>query len=347
MTQNNSFAVHMDMTTGRPRIALASLPTPLERAPRLAAHLGLGALYVKREDMAGYALGGNKLRQLDFILAEAIAAGADMVVARPEASPISAARWRGRPPSSAWMPSASARQDGHGKGRQSAARPDFRRRGQLYHQHRSLGPRDRGGTRRPSRSATRQAGRNPYVVQLTGTSANTGVAGWVSGAAELRRTISESRCGIPDGVVVVCGSGLTLAGLALGFKHLGCPARLIGISAQQPAARLSAGSSRRRTRRRSGWASETRLDADDFDIIDSEIGPGYGMPSEASIVAVQLAGRTRDWCSTRSIPAREWRRSAPASARRAGSARALVVFLHSGGTPGLFTHAAAFQVEVA
>ena len=69
-----------DPTTGLERLALSRLPTPLDDAPRLARALGIASLAIKREDMAGYALGGNKLRQLDFILAEALAAGADILV---------------------------------------------------------------------------------------------------------------------------------------------------------------------------------------------------------------------------------------------------------------------------
>ena len=70
-----------DPTTGLDRMVLARLPTPLDDAPTLADALGVARLSIKREDMSGYALGGNKLRQLDFILAEAIAAGADTLVA--------------------------------------------------------------------------------------------------------------------------------------------------------------------------------------------------------------------------------------------------------------------------
>ncbi|HVL73157.1 MAG TPA: pyridoxal-phosphate dependent enzyme, partial [Beijerinckiaceae bacterium] len=73
-------AIAPDPATGLPRLPLARLPTPLEGAPRLAAALGLRALFVKREDLSGYALGGNKLRKLDYILADALRAGADTLI---------------------------------------------------------------------------------------------------------------------------------------------------------------------------------------------------------------------------------------------------------------------------
>lgn len=71
------------MTTQPPdRIRLASWPTPLEPAPRLAEALGLGPddLWIKRDDLTGLAGGGNKIRKLEWTAAAAIAAGADALV---------------------------------------------------------------------------------------------------------------------------------------------------------------------------------------------------------------------------------------------------------------------------
>jgi D-cysteine desulfhydrase len=52
-----------------PCLRLAVTPTPYQPAPRLAAALGLGRLLVKREDLSGPALGGNKIRSIELILA--------------------------------------------------------------------------------------------------------------------------------------------------------------------------------------------------------------------------------------------------------------------------------------
>src|SRR5512142_1143944 len=61
------------------RYPLATLPTPLEPAPRLSKHLGINVL-VKRDDLTGFALGGNKARKLEFLVADALAQGADTLV---------------------------------------------------------------------------------------------------------------------------------------------------------------------------------------------------------------------------------------------------------------------------
>ena len=63
-----------------PRLGLAHLPTPLEPLRRLTAFLGGPRLWIKREDATGLGFGGNKLRKLDYVLAEAVASGADTIV---------------------------------------------------------------------------------------------------------------------------------------------------------------------------------------------------------------------------------------------------------------------------
>src|SRR5438094_5339048 len=63
-------------------LPLAHVPTPLERADRLGAALGMaeGALWVKRDDCTGLAGGGNKARKLAYLCADAMAQGADVLV---------------------------------------------------------------------------------------------------------------------------------------------------------------------------------------------------------------------------------------------------------------------------
>ena len=58
------------------RVALAHLPTPLEKMERLTAYLKGPRLYIKRDDCSGLALGGNKARKLEFYVGDAIAKGA-------------------------------------------------------------------------------------------------------------------------------------------------------------------------------------------------------------------------------------------------------------------------------
>src|SRR6058998_3722815 len=63
-----------------PRTRLATLPTPLEEAPRLTDALGGARILVKRDDLTGLAFGGNKARKLEFLVGEAEASGADTLI---------------------------------------------------------------------------------------------------------------------------------------------------------------------------------------------------------------------------------------------------------------------------
>src|ERR1700722_11066736 len=62
------------------RHALLEGPTPIQHLPRLSRHLGGVNIYVKRDDLNGLGGGGNKLRKLEFLIGEALAAGADTII---------------------------------------------------------------------------------------------------------------------------------------------------------------------------------------------------------------------------------------------------------------------------
>ena len=63
-----------------PRLHLAHLPTPLEKLERLTAALGGPEIWIKRDDCTGMSTGGNKTRKLEFLMAEAVAESADLVI---------------------------------------------------------------------------------------------------------------------------------------------------------------------------------------------------------------------------------------------------------------------------
>ncbi|WP_306223753.1 pyridoxal-phosphate dependent enzyme [Bosea beijingensis] len=335
-------AVSIDPVSGRPRLELARLPTPFEPAPRLAEHLDVASVYVKREDMAGYALGGNKLRQLDFILAEAIAAGADLLIATAGSQSNFCRSLAG-----------AAAKLGLGCHLHLRARMGTERVGNLllndifgaevtFTQNADPWHPAIKDEIEAIAADYRRQGRSPFVVQLTGVSANVGVAGWMSGAAELAedfKTIGQA----PDIVVAVCGSGLTAAGLALGFKHLGVPTRVMGVSAQQPEARLRKWIIETANVAAAWMGIETRLSGQDFDIVDSEIGPGYGLPSAASLAAVNTAGRLEGLVLDPVYTGKGMAALIGAAEKGLFGKASSIVFLHSGGAPGLFTHASAFE----
>lgn len=293
--------------------------------------------------MSGYALGGNKLRQIDFILAEALDQGADMVITTAGSQSNFCRSLAG-----------AAAKLGLACHLHLRAKMGTERVGNLLLD--GIFGAEVTFTERtdPWDPAIRAelddigrryetAGRKPCIAQLTGASATLGIAGWVSGAAELLDDFA--RLGHrPDAVVAVCGSGLTAGGLALGLKHLGAATRVVGVSAQQPEARLRQWIVQTANAAAAELGFATRLAPDDFDILDDKIGPGYGLPSPASIEAVRLAGRLAGQVLD---PVYTGKGMAALLSEGHGGILSgkSVVFLHSGGTPGLFTHAAAFDTD--
>jgi 1-aminocyclopropane-1-carboxylate deaminase/D-cysteine desulfhydrase-like pyridoxal-dependent ACC family enzyme len=136
------------------------------------------------------------------------------------------------------------------------------------------------------------------------------------------------------------GSGLTVAGLALGLKHLGSPVRVVGICAQKPAAFMRPLIVERANEAAALLGISTRIEAEDIALDDRHIGQGYGIATRASVEAIELAARTEGLlldpvytgkCMAgliADIRAGRWSGGGP------------VVFLHSGGTPGLFGYGA-------
>ncbi|MEE2726511.1 MAG: pyridoxal-phosphate dependent enzyme, partial [Candidatus Latescibacterota bacterium] len=79
MSQSPSAALRARLKT-LPRLDLASLPTPLQKLSRLSRHIDGPNVYVKREDLTGMALGGNKIREFEFQIAQAVERGCDVLV---------------------------------------------------------------------------------------------------------------------------------------------------------------------------------------------------------------------------------------------------------------------------
>jgi 1-aminocyclopropane-1-carboxylate deaminase/D-cysteine desulfhydrase-like pyridoxal-dependent ACC family enzyme len=329
-------------STARPgMLSLGVFPTPLEAAPRLASSLGVAALFVKREDLSGPALGGNKIRKLEFLLADARAHGADAVLSTAGLQSNFCRALAGTAAKLGLRCALLLR----------GSRPDLET-GNLFLDRlfgadvRYLDVKDPWDPR--ARAALdaladelRAQGCTPYVIHLPGASAGLGVAAWVAGAQELDGQFTAA--GIePDRLIVACGSGLTLAGLALGLKRAGRRCRVSGISVQQPSVRLVPWIVEAASRALPLLSSGPSLAAEDFDVVDGFVGDAYGVPSPAGIAAVRLAG-AREGLALDPVYTGKAMAGLQACLAAGRFARdETIVFLHSGGTPGLFANAQAF-----
>ncbi len=331
-------SIEPDPATGLPRLRLANLPTPCTEAPVLAARIGLEALLVKREDLSGPALGGNKLRQIDFFLAAALAAGADTVVTTA-ASQSNFCRALAGACAVAGLGCHLMLRRAGGTALQGNLLLDVVF-GATVHWTDQTDPWSLSVCEELGAilDGLRAAGRKPHLIQLPGETAALAVAGWVSGAAELHAQLGADE---PDAIVLACGSGLTCAGLALGFKTLGRRTRVVGISVQQPAARLRPWILEAAGRASALLGTATHLGEADFDLLDGYVGPGYGRPSEASVAAVRLVGAQAGLVLDPVYTGKAF--AALADLAAGGTLGRRVVFLHSGGAPALFVHADAFR----
>jgi 1-aminocyclopropane-1-carboxylate deaminase/D-cysteine desulfhydrase-like pyridoxal-dependent ACC family enzyme len=326
------------LTAGLPRVRLAYLPTPLEPALRLSAHSGGPPVWLKREDLSGLALGGNKARQLEFLLADALVNGAQAVVTTAAVQ------------SNFCRACAAA-------GAVLGLHVGLLLRGSgtealqgNYLLDRLFGAEIRFiDTRDPYDPAVAPAlerfvadlgarGLRAQVLHLPGVTGTLGAAAMVDTGQEMARQFAAQ--GItPQAVFLAAGSGLTVAGVALAFKALGLATRVVGISVQQPADFIAPLIVERANAAASLLGLSVRLHAGDIDIDDRHLGDGYGQPSAAGVRAMQLAGRTQGIVLD---PVYTGKAMAGMLAqlhegRFAGTAP--VVFFHSGGAPGLFAQA--------
>ncbi|MDA0310603.1 MAG: pyridoxal-phosphate dependent enzyme [Gemmatimonadetes bacterium] len=314
------------------REEFAALPTRLLPMPRMAASLGASDLWVKMDAETGFALGGNKVRKLEFELAPSRLDGVTHLLTA------------GGPQSNhCRVTAAAAARLGLGCTLVlSGPEPVHPTGNALLHRLFNadvVTVADRA-ERTPRMEAVAealaQAGERPLVVPI-GASTGLGCLGYVRAAVELVEQLDAIGPRPPRTVVFVptssCG---TLAGLLLGMSILGRPdVALIGVSADAPADELMAATKQiaRDGARLLAWEGD--LFADDVAFVDTQVGDGYGVSTPASLEAIALFGQSEGLVLDPTYTAKaaagmlEWLSGDHAKPEDR------VVFLHTGGHPGL------------
>jgi 1-aminocyclopropane-1-carboxylate deaminase/D-cysteine desulfhydrase-like pyridoxal-dependent ACC family enzyme len=267
-----------------PTVPLAPLPTPVEDMRRFRAALGARPrLLAKRDDLLQFGFGGNKVRKMGYVGADARAAGADTLITsggvqsnHARATAATAVRLglhcvlvlNGAPPD---PPAGNALLD-------RLLGADLR-----YVPSRE----DRQPAMEAAAAALRRLGRRPYVIPI-GASTPLGAAAYVAAVRELLQQIDP-----PDVIVHASSSGGTQAGIAAGCALAGVHTRVIGVSADETAADLE-----REVRAIMPGLSSLlgfepmRFDSTAVEIDDGFVGDGYGIPTPESRAAIELAART-------------------------------------------------------
>jgi 1-aminocyclopropane-1-carboxylate deaminase/D-cysteine desulfhydrase-like pyridoxal-dependent ACC family enzyme len=325
-------------TAALPRAALGRFPTPLEPAPRLSAVLGGPPIWIKREDLSGLALGGNKPRQLEFLLGDAVADGVQAVVTTAAAQS-----------NFCRTCAAAGARLGLKVGLLLRGQADASVQGNLLLDHvfgaevrfiettDPYDPRVPGWMDEMVKDFERR-GLKTRVLHIPGESGTLGAAAMVDVGYELAEQFRE--VGIaPQALHLAAGSALTTAGVALAFKSLGLATRVVGVSVQRPASFIAPLAAQRANAAATLLGLPVTVTVHDFEIDDRFIGPAYGVPTPQAIDAIALAGRTEALVLDPVYTGKAF--AALAAQVRGGRwhGDAPLVFFHSGGTPGLFVHA--------
>jgi len=317
-----------------PRVGLGNWPTPLEPALRLSDALGGPRILVKRDDVNGLGVGGNKLRKLEFLLGKALAEGADTIVTfggvQTNHGRQTAAACARLGLACELVLTRVVPRDGEAYERSGNVALD-RLYGARVH---ICDVEDEVATLARVLDEHAGAGHRTAVLPVGGSN-GIGALGYVTAALELYRQLSPL---VPDRIVCPVGSAGTAAGLALGAALLQWPVR-VHAAAVSP----SAASKLTDIARLAGEAAEllgtAEPDLDHVLVTDAALGPGYGVPTEETWDAIRLFGRTEGITLDPVYTGK-------AAAVLVGAVRSgdigpgeTVVFVHTGGLPGLFGYA--------
>ena len=317
-----------------PRVRLAHLPTPLEPLPRFSKSLGGPLVFIKRDDCTGLAFGGNKTRHNEFLLGDALAQGADMLV------------W------GAGVQSNNCRQTvascaklgldchlvlgrgGHGDEIQGNLLLDHLLDATYEIVDTPVGP-DLDDLIAQAAERFRAQGRKVYNWDRDVVRAKAAVS-YTLCMAELVEQLEEQ--GVAPAATYVCSAGSTGAGLALGKAALGVQGPLLNMLPirwpwDEPKDMCQLANE----------AAElidlpNRLTPDEIMVDGEFIGEGYGIPNSECMEAMALLARTEGILLDPSYTAKAL--AGLIDHVRAGrySPDQSIVFIHTGGTPALFAY---------
>jgi len=317
-------------------LSLARADTPLQWLERPSARLGL-EIWVKRDDLTGLGLSGNKVRKLDYLLAEALSQGCDTVITTGgiqsnhcRATAV-AARQIGMQPVLLLRGEPPAEADGNLLLNQIL--------GAELHWTDDAGYAHRDAHMADLARELSAQGRHPYVIPEGGSNA-TGALGFVRAGRELGTQAIAQGLRF-DSVVCAVGSGGTLAGLALA----GMDAEVLGIAVCDDRATFRARVEAIGDEARARYG--LRLPSHGWDVIDGFQGRGYALSTPEELRSqVRFTRETglfldpvytgKAWCAVEALA-----QSAP---ERLGER---VLFWHTGGLFGLFGRGAELRAALA
>lgn len=268
------------------RVALCHQPTPIEPMTRLGAELGGPNLYIKRDDCTGLATGGNKTRKLEFLVGDAIAQNADMLVTqgavqsnhvRQTAAAACKVGMKCHALLERRVPDKSEAYEETGNvflDKIFGTTIEFRPAGL-----------DMNAEAQAVTEKLKSEGHRPYFIPGGGSNP-IGALGYASCALEIDQ--QEAETGIRyDWLVMGTGSTGTQAGLVAGFQGSGREMPVMGVSVRQPHDRQVAAvhSLTNTTLEKLGCPT---VPASKIHVDDGYVGEGYGIPAQSTLEAISM-----------------------------------------------------------
>jgi 1-aminocyclopropane-1-carboxylate deaminase/D-cysteine desulfhydrase-like pyridoxal-dependent ACC family enzyme len=312
-----------------PSVPLLTSPTPVERLTRLSLWLGGGPrLFIKRDDAIPFGFGGNKVRKLALVAAQARAENADTLIT---AGGVQSNHARATAAAAAWLGMRAvlvANGTPPARKTANALLDDLLGAEVVY-----VGSREERMPKIQELAASLRAeGRHPFAIPI-GASTPLGALAFALAVAEL-----VDQMPAPDVIVHSTSSGGTQAGLVAGCRLLGLPTRVIGVSADDASSSLEAqvnaivmGVGNLLQLEPLALAAGTAIEVD-----DRFVGGGYGVPSDQSREAIELMARSEAIFLDPTYTSKAMAALIAYVRQRQLEEGQTVVFWHTGGQVGLF-----------
>lgn len=324
-----------------PHVLLSHSPTPLERMDNLSKGFtcadGEVNLWIKRDDCTGLGGGGNKARQLEFYVGDAVERGADTLLTT---GAVQSNHVR--------MTVAAARKMGmHCEIQQESRVPnrpqEYYRSGNPFLVHMMgatihnypHGEDEEGADRALYEIAEGlvQQGRSPYVVPLSPTHRPIGALGYMLAAEELLEQTRDIHIGT---IVLASGSGTTHAGLLTGLRALGCQAKVVGICVRRPAKLQKSRIIERCQALYDMLGLPNLVEETDVVLDDALLAPGYGALNESVYRAIFDTAKAEGLLLDPTYSGKAMAGLFALLDAQAFKSGENVIFLHTGGLPGVF-----------
>ena len=329
------------------RYALTFGPTPIEPLPRLTEAIGGDVeIWAKREDCnSGLALGGNKLRKLEYIVPDAIASGADTLVSiggvqsnhtRMVAAVAAKIGMKCRLVQESWVPHEDAVYDRVGNILLTRLMGADSR---LVDEGFDIGIRK---SWEDAMQDVRDQGGRPYGIPAGASVHKFGGLGYVGFAEEVRA--QEAELGFSFDYIIVCVvTGSTQAGMIVGFKPDGRSRKVIGIDASGTVDQTRAQVTQ--IARQTADLIELGQTIDDADIIINPdyAYPAYGVPSAETNAAIRLAARTEAMITDPVYEGKSMQGMIDLARKGFFRAGSRILFAHLGGSPALNGYAYTYR----